>query len=90
MGQLAVLTGEPGSPNGITVGRITCDVRQQTDASVDVLAPGAGWDALMRFGERTIANKVLYGTGLFLINCPHAELVGEMRRLQLAPESARR
>jgi predicted TIM-barrel fold metal-dependent hydrolase len=51
-------------------------------------APGAGWEPLMRFGQTTIASKILYGTGAFLINRPYAELVEEMRRLPLAPDVA--
>jgi len=53
-------------------------------------APGAGWDALMRFGQTTIADKVVYGTGAFLLNRSYAELTEEMRNLQLAPEVSRR
>ena len=52
--------------------------------------PGAGWEPLMRYGQTTIADKVIYGTGAFLINRPHAELVEEMRVLPLAPEVARK
>ncbi|MGD0455851.1 MAG: amidohydrolase family protein [Solirubrobacteraceae bacterium] len=44
-------------------------------------APGTGWDALMRFGQSTIAEKVLYGTGAFLINRPYGELCEEARQL---------
>ena len=47
-------------------------------------APGAGWEPLMRFGQSTIADKVIYGTGAFLINRPYAELTAEMRRLPVA------
>lgn len=53
-------------------------------------APGAGWDSLMRFGQTTIAEKVLYGTGAFLISRPYTELVGEMRSLPLSPAIAER
>ncbi|MBL1076741.1 amidohydrolase [Nocardia sp. 2] len=53
-------------------------------------AAGAGWEPLMRFGRSTIADKILYGTGAFLINRPASELVGEMRELPLSPEVARK
>jgi len=46
-------------------------------------APGAGWDPLMRFGQTTIRNKIIYGTGAFLINRPYAQLCDEMRALPL-------
>jgi uncharacterized protein len=49
-------------------------------------APGAGWDALMRFGQTTIHDKVVYGTGAFLINRPYVQLCEEMRSLPVAPE----
>jgi predicted TIM-barrel fold metal-dependent hydrolase len=47
-------------------------------------APGTGWEPLMRYGQSTIVDKVVYGTGAFLINRPFAELVGELRGLPLA------
>jgi uncharacterized protein len=43
--------------------------------------PGSGWDALMRFGQSTMAEKVLYGTGAFLINRPYGDLCEEARQL---------
>jgi uncharacterized protein len=49
-------------------------------------APGGGWDALMRFGQTTIRDKVIYGTGAFLINRPYAQLCDEMRELPVRPE----
>ena len=52
--------------------------------------PGTGWEPLMRYGQTTLADKVVYGTGAFLINRPYAELVEEMRSLPLAPEVARK
>lgn len=48
-------------------------------------APGAGWEALMRFGQNTIRDKVLYGTGAFLLNRPHRQFCDEMRALPLDP-----
>jgi uncharacterized protein len=44
-------------------------------------APGAGWDALMRFGQTTIKDKVLFGTGWFLLARPPAQLVEEFKAL---------
>ncbi|HUH80690.1 MAG TPA: amidohydrolase family protein [Solirubrobacteraceae bacterium] len=49
-------------------------------------APGAGWEPLMRFGRSTISEKVLYGTGAFLINRPYGELCAEARALPLPEE----
>lgn len=46
-------------------------------------AQGAGWEPLLRFGQSTIQDKVLYGTGAFLIQRPPSELVGEMLQLPL-------
>jgi predicted TIM-barrel fold metal-dependent hydrolase len=48
--------------------------------------PGTGWESLMRFGLTTIADKILYGTGAFLINRPYAELCDEARGLPLPPD----
>jgi predicted TIM-barrel fold metal-dependent hydrolase len=49
-------------------------------------APGAGWEPLMRFGQTTIADKIVYGTGAFLINRPYAQLCDEMRSLPVKPD----
>ena len=49
-------------------------------------APGAGWEPLLRFGQTTIQDKVLYGTGAFLIGRSPAELLGEFRALPIKPE----
>lgn len=46
-------------------------------------APGAGWEPLMRFGRTTIADKILYGSGAFLIARPYSELTDEIRDLPL-------
>jgi hypothetical protein len=48
--------------------------------------PGTGWEPLLRFGQSTIADKVLYGSGWFLLGRPPAELVGEFRALPVKPE----
>jgi predicted TIM-barrel fold metal-dependent hydrolase len=47
-------------------------------------APGAGWEPLLRYGQTTIQDKILYGSGAFLIGRPPAELLAEMRALPLA------
>lgn len=44
-------------------------------------AAGAGWEPLMRFGQTTIKDKIVFGTGAFLINRPYDELLAEMRQL---------
>jgi predicted TIM-barrel fold metal-dependent hydrolase len=48
-------------------------------------APGTGWEPLFRFGQTTIQDKVLYGTGSFLLGRPPAELVAEFRALPVEP-----
>jgi hypothetical protein len=48
-------------------------------------APGAGWEPLLRFGQTTIRDKILYGTGAFLLGRRPAELVAETRALPLDP-----
>jgi len=49
-------------------------------------APGAGWEPLLRYGQSTIQDKVLYGSGAFLIGRSQAELLAEFRALPLKPE----
>ncbi|MDH4282878.1 MAG: amidohydrolase family protein, partial [Myxococcales bacterium] len=46
-------------------------------------APGAGWEPLLRFGQTTIQDKILYGSGAFLLGRQPAALVAEMRALAL-------
>jgi predicted TIM-barrel fold metal-dependent hydrolase len=46
-------------------------------------APGAGWDPLLRYGTTTIQDKILYGTGAFLIGRAPAELVAEFNALPI-------
>jgi predicted TIM-barrel fold metal-dependent hydrolase len=46
-------------------------------------ARGSAWEALMRFGQSTISDKVMFGTGAFLINRPYRELCDEARALPL-------
>jgi predicted TIM-barrel fold metal-dependent hydrolase len=47
--------------------------------------PGAGWEPLLRFGQTTIAEKVLYGSGWFLLNRAPADLLAEFRALPVRP-----
>jgi uncharacterized protein len=49
-------------------------------------APGAGWEPLMRYGQTTIQDKILFGTGWFLIGRPPADLVNEFRALPIKPQ----
>ena len=49
-------------------------------------APGAGWEPLLRYGQSTIQDKVLYGSGSFLLGRPPAELLQEFRALPIKPE----
>lgn len=51
-----------------------------------VAAAGAGWEALMLFGQTTIRDKVVYGTGAFLINRPYVQLCDEMRALPITSD----
>ena len=48
-------------------------------------APGTGWEPLLRFGQTTIQDKILYGSGAFLIGRPVRELLDEFRDLPLRP-----
>ena len=47
--------------------------------------PGTGWEPLLRYGRTTIADKVLFGSGWFLIGRPPAELLTEFRALPVPP-----
>jgi hypothetical protein len=49
-------------------------------------APGAGWEPLLRYGQTTIQDKILYGSGAFLIGRPPAELLEEFRALPIKRE----
>lgn len=49
-------------------------------------APGAGWEPLLRFGQTTIQDKILYGSGAFLIGRPLSELLAEFRALPIRPD----
>jgi predicted TIM-barrel fold metal-dependent hydrolase len=46
---------------------------------------GTGWDPLLRFGQSTIADKVLFGTGWFLLGRPPAAILEEFRALPVKP-----
>jgi hypothetical protein len=48
-------------------------------------APGAGWEPLLRYGQTTIQDKILYGSGAFLIGRSQAELLTEFRALPIKP-----
>ncbi len=50
-------------------------------------APGAGWEPLLRYGQTTIQDKVLYGTGAFLLGRRPADLLSELRALPVKPEA---
>ena len=43
--------------------------------------PGTGWEPLLRFGQSTIRDKVLFGTGWFLLGRPPAQITEEFRQL---------
>ena len=47
---------------------------------------GTGWEPLMRFGQTTIKDKVLFGTGTFLLGKAPTELLDEFRSLPVKPE----
>jgi predicted TIM-barrel fold metal-dependent hydrolase len=49
------------------------------------VVPGTGWEPLLRFGQNTVADKVLYGSGWFLLGSPPADLVREFRALPVSP-----
>jgi uncharacterized protein len=49
-------------------------------------APGAGWEPLLRYGQTTIRDKILYGSGSFLLGRPPAELVAELGELPIRAE----
>jgi predicted TIM-barrel fold metal-dependent hydrolase len=48
-------------------------------------APGAGWEPLLRFGQSTIQDKILYGSGAFLIGRSQKDLLDEFRALPITP-----
>jgi uncharacterized protein len=51
-----------------------------------IATPGTGWEPLLRFGPRTIREKVLFGTGWFLLGRPPGQVLEEFRQLPLPPD----
>jgi predicted TIM-barrel fold metal-dependent hydrolase len=51
--------------------------------------PGTGWEPLFRFGTTTIREKILYGSGWFLLGTPPAVLLEEVRALPVPQEVLR-
>jgi len=51
-----------------------------------IATPGTGWEPLLRFGARTIKEKVLFGTGWFLLGRPPGQVLDEFRQLPLPPD----
>ncbi len=49
-------------------------------------ATGAGWEPLFRYGQSTIQDKVLYGTGAFLLGRRPVDLLRELRELPIRPD----
>jgi predicted TIM-barrel fold metal-dependent hydrolase len=48
--------------------------------------PGTGWEPLLRFGQSTVADKILFGSGWFLLGRPPNVVVDEFRALPVAPD----
>ena len=46
---------------------------------------GTGWEPLLQYGQTTIQDKILYGTGTFLLGRRPAELLQEFDALPLRP-----
>lgn len=53
-------------------------------------APGTGWEPLFRFGQSTIQDKILYGTGAFLLGRRPTDLLKELRELPVRPDVLRK
>jgi predicted TIM-barrel fold metal-dependent hydrolase len=51
-----------------------------------IATPGTGWEPLLRFGATTIKEKVLFGTGWFLLGRPPGQVLEEFRELPLPEE----
>jgi predicted TIM-barrel fold metal-dependent hydrolase len=49
------------------------------------MVPGAGWEPLLQYGQTTIQDKILYGTGAFLLGRKPLELLNEFEALPLRP-----
>jgi hypothetical protein len=50
------------------------------------VTPGTGWEPLLRFGQSTIQDKVLFGSGWFLLGRPPVQVLEEFRALPVKPE----
>ncbi len=48
-----------------------------------IATPGTGWEPLLRFGATTIKDKVLFGTGWFLLGRPPGQVLDEFLQLPL-------
>jgi predicted TIM-barrel fold metal-dependent hydrolase len=48
--------------------------------------PGTGWEPLLRYGTTTIRDKVLFGTGWFLLGRPPGQVVEEFRALPVSED----
>jgi uncharacterized protein len=48
-----------------------------------IATPGTGWEPLLRFGATTIKDKVLFGTGWFLLGRPPGQVLDEFLELPL-------
>ena len=48
--------------------------------------PGTGWEPLLRYGTTTIRDKVLFGTGWFLLGRPPGQIVEEFRALPVGED----
>jgi predicted TIM-barrel fold metal-dependent hydrolase len=51
-----------------------------------IATPGTGWEPLLRYGTTTIRDKVLFGTGWFLLGRPPVQIVEEFRALPVGEE----
>ena len=51
-----------------------------------IATPGTGWEPLLRFGQTTIRDKVLFGTGWFLLGRPPGQVVDEFRALPVGED----
>jgi predicted TIM-barrel fold metal-dependent hydrolase len=49
------------------------------------VVPGTGWEPLLQYGQTTIQDKILYGTGTFLLGRRPAELLQEFDALPPPP-----
>ena len=52
--------------------------------------PGTGWEPLLRYGTTTIKDKVLFGTGWFLLGRPPGQVADEFRALPVPEDVLQR